>query len=64
MGFSFLEEFSVFTLNCEENYNGGTSIWNFLGVYSLVHVGLLRRGDRCCVFGVLPCRRDWGDLWW
>jgi hypothetical protein len=46
MEFYVLGEFDGFTLNCEENLNGGNSIWTFLGVWARIHVGLLRRGGR------------------
>jgi hypothetical protein len=43
-----LEEFIGFTLFCEENLNGGIRIWDFLGFWVGIHVGLVRRGDRLC----------------
>jgi hypothetical protein len=51
--------FISFTLFCEENYFGGIEIYSFLGFPSWIHVGLLRRGERCVhlgeFLGCLPC---------
>jgi hypothetical protein len=60
MGKTVLEEIRDFTLNCEENLNGGISIGTFLRIWSVVHVEGWRRGDHHGVFGgnlmvVLPC---------
>jgi hypothetical protein len=56
-----LEEFSVFTLNCEENGFGGIEFSDFLRFPSWIHVSVLRRGDQCVfvlcfggILGVLP----------
>jgi hypothetical protein len=46
-------EFREFTLIYEEKLNGGIFIWDFLGVCSCVHVGLLRRGTNWCSLCVI-----------
>jgi hypothetical protein len=42
-----LEEFSVFTLNCEENIFGGIKISGFFRFCSGSHVVVGRRGGTC-----------------
>jgi hypothetical protein len=54
-----LGEFSDFALNCEEIVFGGTEIWDFLGLWAGIHVGLLRRGTSLCVFLCV-----WGNWGW
>jgi hypothetical protein len=55
----FLGEFSVFTLNCEENVFGGIGIWWFLGFCSWFHVGVVRGGgDFVCIWGNCPVNMD------
>jgi hypothetical protein len=63
LDFIVLEEFYDFTLNYEEKLFGGIGNWDFLGVCSWFHVGLLRRGTiyvSICVFGELSCKYSWG----
>jgi hypothetical protein len=49
MEINVLEEFGESALFYEEIYFGGIWIGTFLGFYSLVHVGLVRRGAYVCV---------------
>jgi hypothetical protein len=43
----------VFTLNCEENGNGGDLVLGFFGVWSGIHVAGLRRGGTCVSLSVV-----------
>jgi hypothetical protein len=67
-----LGEFYDFTLNCEENNLGEFKLAIFFGVWSGIHVALMRRGGPCMRFGGIYCAPigeirssvifKWGDL--